>query len=494
MHPRTDKTVIRKANLDAIINSTSDIIWSISKEYKLISANQAYITAVKNITGKIVKPGDNVLIDNFGDETIDIWKTFYKRALAGENFRDEFVNASTEAISEVSFNPIKHNGKVIAVGCFSRDITMRKKMESQQALFTAIVNSSHDAIISHKADGIITSWNQAAIELFGYSEQEAIGMNISVLSAPQQLKEKSITDERLVNCRHVEHSETRFLRKDKTELSVSLTISCIRDEANNIIGISKIARDNTEKKKAEMRLEMQNMELIKINETLDRFVYSASHELRSPLSSILGLVNLARYEENPLVRLKILQMMESSVNRLDSIISDIVHYSRNSRLDIEVEKLDFKNLISNTIDHLHFMERSDKLKIHYKITGKFNFYSDRKRVAIILNNLLSNAIKYHNPFLPDPAININVLVLKKEALIEVSDNGCGIPTEHIDKIFKMFYRISEKHPGSGIGLFIVKEVLNKLSGNIQVRSKVNKGTTFIITIPNNKPRKNALPS
>ncbi|WP_420581537.1 two-component regulator propeller domain-containing protein [Reichenbachiella sp.] len=230
----------------------------------------------------------------------------------------------------------------------------------------------------------------------------------------------------------------------------------------------------------------QNIELKKVNAELDRFVYSASHEIRSPLSSILGLINLARMGE-PEKQLEYYDHIEKSVNRLDDFIHDIVDYSRNARLGIEVEAVDFEKTISNILEDISHTQNFGAIQCDVNYDMKSQFFSDPKRLKIVLSNIITNAFKHHQPDRVErPYVSINVEVKKNLALITVKDNGPGIENKHMSKVFKMFYRATTRSEGSGLGLYIVEETLAKLQGSIVVKSKQGKGSTFKITVRNLK--------
>jgi signal transduction histidine kinase len=233
-------------------------------------------------------------------------------------------------------------------------------------------------------------------------------------------------------------------------------------------------------------LEQQNRELVKTNAELDRFVYSASHELRSPLTSVMGLISIARMNEKDKGQLKLMDMMQTSVERLDIFIQDIVNYSGNSRMDLAEEKIDFEAVIAECIEQLRYMPEVENVSIFTEVLGDCEFLSDRKRISVIINNLLSNALKYQKPDEDKPYIHVIVNVSPEVALITISDNGSGIPREYQDKIFNMFYRATERKPGTGLGLYIVKEIVDRLEGKVHVESEPGKGSTFYVSIPSVK--------
>jgi len=244
--------------------------------------------------------------------------------------------------------------------------------------------------------------------------------------------------------------------------------------------------DITKRKLTEESITQKNEELIKINKELDRFVYSASHDLRAPITSLLGLIEVARLENDITSIKKLLSMQERSLVKLDSFIYDIVSYSRNNRVEIEIEKIDFSSLLDNIYDLLHHMEPAKGIRKEIEIDPDLSFYSDKKRIYVVLNNLISNAIKYGDPSKTDSFIKIRIENSGNGVALRVIDNGEGIDAEFIPKIFDMFYRASERSSGSGIGLYIVKEVVQKLQGTIEVCSQKYKGTEFIVRLPDMK--------
>ncbi|MEM6360980.1 MAG: hybrid sensor histidine kinase/response regulator [Bacteroidota bacterium] len=242
------------------------------------------------------------------------------------------------------------------------------------------------------------------------------------------------------------------------------------------------------KKKSERKIKKQNSQLKKINAELDRFVYSASHELRAPLMSVMGLINLSKVQNSDPSQQEYLNMMEECLKRLDKYIKDITDYSRNNRMEPEIGKIDPEEVVENILRGQSFLPGFSKVRKEIKIQSRFALYSDVRRLEVILNNIISNAIKYHNYNQPDPFLLIEIEVRRAKYVINIVDNGCGISAEHLDKIFKMFYRATESSEGSGLGLYITKETVDKLKGTISVRSFLKTGTRFTVVLPNRKPR------
>lgn len=234
-------------------------------------------------------------------------------------------------------------------------------------------------------------------------------------------------------------------------------------------------------------LKKQNRDLTKLNEELDQFVYSAAHDLRAPLTSVLGLVSILRMDEHDKnSRKEYLNMIEKTVAKLDSFISDIVNYSKNNRLQVNQDPINFKSLLEEVFnDHLYCKEAIG-VERKIEVSGNHDFFTDERRLTVILNNLISNAFRYQDGKKANRFVSVEVHLDKYASTLVVSDNGIGIPAEHQQKIFDMFYRATTASNGSGLGLFIVKENIEKLGGKIQVSSSRGQGTSFTIRIPNLK--------
>lgn len=244
----------------------------------------------------------------------------------------------------------------------------------------------------------------------------------------------------------------------------------------------KAERDSNQEKQA-LELLGKNQELKKVNQELDHFVYRVSHDLRSPLSSAQGLVSLLNEEKDPVQKGMYFNLLEDCFQRMDSRIQDIIQFSRNSRLEVEAERIGFREIIDRILE-VNAVE-IDQGGTDVKITIEQDrpFHTDQHRLKIILNNIIQNAIKYRDESRPQHLVSIRIGVNEAGARIEVRDNGIGIPATYQDKIFDMFFRATHLKPGSGLGLYVARQSLQKLRGTIGVDSREGKGTTFSIFIP-----------
>ncbi len=227
----------------------------------------------------------------------------------------------------------------------------------------------------------------------------------------------------------------------------------------------------------------RNDQLKKTNTELDRFVYSTSHDLRAPLTSLMGLINITSNTKSPEELKKYLNMMRERVHSLDKFIKDITDYSRNNRLDITHEAVNLAALAHEVWESLKFTPEAERIDFQVNIPEDMTIDSDKNRLKVIMSNLISNAIRYHDCRKEMQYIRLETDSRDKVLCLRVEDNGQGIASEYHTRIFDMFYRANEQSKGSGLGLYIVKEALMKLSGSIQLQSQPGLGSTFIIVLP-----------
>ncbi len=274
------------------------------------------------------------------------------------------------------------------------------------------------------------------------------------------------------------HGETYV----RINLVFNFLVSCIASLLIIRFMLAIHHRSETSLIENEKKIVAQNEELTKINSELDRFVYSTSHDLRAPLSSIRGLILLTERESDPSEMKQYIAMMKTRVNNLDKFITDISDYSRNSRTEIVKISTPVKKVIRDVLENLRYYPGSDSVKIELNVPDELLIVTDPMRLQMVLGNLISNAFKYYDPDKEDCYIKISVTC--EDALLNliIEDNGIGISPELVPRIFDMFFQAHEKSTGSGLGLYIVKETVQKLGGTIAVESAVNIGTKFTVKL------------
>jgi PAS domain S-box-containing protein len=362
-------------------------------------------------------------------------------------------------------------------------ITERRNAEEalreSQARLTTLIENTSDIIWSVDRDLFFTTMNSAFKKLFKSNYKKVINVGDSLIqSLPDDIKDEWLSLHNKALAGNVFSTEFNLVSKSKN-LSYEISYNPIYSDENKISGVSVFARDITRRKIAEN-------DIIRTNFELDSFVYRASHDLRAPLRSVLGLTSLAKTEEDISQRNNFLTLIDKSVNKLDTFISDLTNFSRNSRLEVTSEKIDFNMILHECIENLKYMDHAENIDIRIKLEENVDFYSDATRISIIMQNLISNSIKYRNTKINDSFVLIGIKLNADQGIIMVKDNGKGIKDEYLDKIFNMFFRASQDSYGSGLGLYITKQVVEKLNGSVSVDSQLGQGTEFMITLPNLK--------
>jgi len=230
-------------------------------------------------------------------------------------------------------------------------------------------------------------------------------------------------------------------------------------------------------------LEDERDKLRKTNKELDSFLYSTSHDLRAPLASVLGIANIAKYEVSDEKALQLFSMIENRAKKLDAVIGDILNLARSKKMELKIEVVDFNRIIEEVFSDVKVTAQQNNVELKYQGEGNNFLNSDKNQLKIILGNLVSNAVKYQNPEEPNPIVEVKLRKDARKISILVSDNGIGIPEHSQPKIFEMFYRASLATEGTGLGLYIAKEAVQKLGGEITFTSEEGTGTTFKITLP-----------
>jgi PAS domain S-box-containing protein len=251
-----------------------------------------------------------------------------------------------------------------------------------------------------------------------------------------------------------------------------------------------IVQDITERKKEEKELVISNEELKKINSELDRFVYSVSHELRSPLTAMMGLSSLIRQETLEEENKELLNLINKTIFKMDETLREMLDHSRNARLIVKREKIEMLNIIEESFEKNIYFNNDFSFDKRIKADMETPFYSDSIRIKIIVNNLISNSLKYGKKDDAESYIKVTVVIDDDKMLLEIEDNGIGINAERFHDLFSMFYRATTVASGTGLGLYIAKECAEKMGGTIGVESEFGKGTKFTVEIPNNKIMEN----
>ncbi|MCU0420105.1 MAG: HAMP domain-containing histidine kinase [Cyclobacteriaceae bacterium] len=235
--------------------------------------------------------------------------------------------------------------------------------------------------------------------------------------------------------------------------------------------------------RAERTIETKNEELVKANAELDRFVYSASHDMKAPLSSIIGLLNLSDKSTNLGELRQYTQLMRGRVSDLEKFIQEIMDYSRNARQELVTEHVSVKEFVDKLVAEMGYSEEASGVLTEVSVDESLRLQTDPARLKIVLTNLIANALKYRDVAKPTPEVRVHARRESGMVIIEVVDNGIGIADEHLPKVFDMFYRATEKSVGSGLGLYIAREAAKRLGGFLTVQSQLALGSSFSLHVP-----------
>jgi signal transduction histidine kinase len=235
---------------------------------------------------------------------------------------------------------------------------------------------------------------------------------------------------------------------------------------------------------ANSMISLKNSELQRAYDELDKFAYSVTHDIRGPLLSVLGAIDIAQYINDMSEMRDMLNLMENSVRNLDKYIQNMHDYYNLKRGELQIEEINFKEIVTELEETYRFTAKLSQVHFNIKILQQEPFRCDKMSIKIILNNLLSNAFKYQKKDIENKMVELDIKVATGTATIYVRDNGIGIPEKYAEKIFTMFFRATTEEVGSGFGLYNVKDALLKLNGKIKVDSGIDKGSVFTVTIPN----------
>ncbi|HKY41303.1 MAG TPA: PAS domain S-box protein [Polyangiaceae bacterium] len=384
---------------------------------------------------------------------------------------------------EISLSPLETEGGVL-VSSTIRDVTERRKAEEQRFQLAAIVDSSDDAIIGKSLDGTILSWNRGAELLFGYTAAEAIGKPITLLLPPGRIGEEPEIITRIQRGERVQSFETVRRRKDERDIDVSVTISAIHDSRGNVIGASKLARDISERKRAEEALARAKEAAEVASRELESFSYSVAHDLRAPLRGIDGFsqVLLEDYSQKlDAEGQRYLGRVRESAQHMAQLIESLLNLARVTRGDIRRERVDLSELARATAERLRSAHPERDVEI--RIGEALRTEGDARLLGLVLENLLGNAWKFTRNQVR-AQIELGSSQDNGQSIFFVRDNGAGFDMKFASKLFGVFQRLhaSSEFEGTGIGLATVQRIVIRHGGRIWAEAQVGGGATFFFTL------------
>ncbi|WP_083919437.1 PAS domain-containing sensor histidine kinase [Pontibacter roseus] len=383
-------------------------------------------------------------------------------------------------------------GQLLGFSKITRDLTDKKKLEQQlyrsneelkesEEKSRLLINSVRDySILMLSPDGIIMSWNEGAERIKGYEAKEVIGKHFSVFYPREAVAQGFPQFELKTALANGQFEDEGWrIRKDGTAFWANVVLSPIYNQNKRLLGFAKITRDLTERRRNE-ELMRRNLELVRINNELDSFVYTASHDLKSPVINLEGLLIALKEDLGADVgkHEALFRMMGGAVEKLKKTIDDLSDVTKLQQDKTAPEEVDIPAMIEEVKETLSSNILSKSVKITTATTGFESLRYSRKNVRSILFNLVSNAIKYANPA-KTPEVTISTSVADTgEFVLSVADNGLGISEGQKSKIFGMFKRAHDHVEGSGVGLYLVKKILDNTGDRIEVESVQSEGSVF----------------
>lgn len=472
--------------LRQIIDLVPHMIYAKDLQGKIHLANQALAdtlgTSVDELVGKSMADFYDRKSDlmKWKDEDEEVILTGDQMIMPEEEFLDAEGNVRIFHTTKIPFTESGSNEEVL-LGV-SLDITQRKaqekELENYLAILKGVIDSSPEGIVVVNVEGEIVHYNTLYKEIWGlpdsYNGESMDEMGVDYFSAqlvnPDVLKKmvgdmKSHPGKKIIDL--LEFRDGRIYMTQARHYMMG----------DSYGGRVWFFQDITERR-------MTENELLERNFELDSFVYRASHDLKAPLNSIMGLIELAKMEQDQSPAMnQYLDLMDRSVKKLDSFIRNLADFSSNRSVSGGRDLIRFDNLIAETIENVQTALDAQNIGFITKIDGDGRFRSDPVRLKVILDNLISNAVKYRHLDREDAEVKVKVTYTPEHAQIIVSDNGIGLGESEQEKVFRMFYRAHVQAYGAGLGLYIVRQAVDQLGGTISLQSKPGHGSKFIIEIP-----------
>jgi PAS domain S-box-containing protein len=479
-----DQAIYEREYTKAILNAEADPLLVLSQDLRLQTANRAFYEKF----GVAREAMQNIALDSLANGTFDrarIGTQLQKMIAEGSEFQSFEIEHNFRGIGPrtlvIDARPLSLSGHSRPLILLSfHDVTMRKDAEAANARLSAIVQSSDDAIFSIDLNVIITSWNQGAERIFGYTPDETIGKPITILVPADRADEEPAIVERVRRGDRIDHYETVRSRKDGSLVDLSLTVSPIIDEHGAIIGVSKIARDITQRKRAEEALRAADR-------AKDEFLAMLGHELRNPLGALASAVRILDLpERSPDQTARARAIIDRQVDRLSHLVDDLVDASRvtSAKMRLSRRPLDLSQVVEESIEVLRTRGLLERHQLTFSGSQAW-IDADETRIEQIVTNLIGNSLKFTPP---GGAITVSVRSEGQHASLAVKDTGIGIPAEVLPTIFDLFVQsersLDRSQGGLGIGLTLVRRLVELHGGTVHASSDGSgMGSTFTVRLP-----------
>ena len=476
----------QKNTQDNFLKSMPLHMFSVTKHGKILNVNKAYLgLEVNELKGTYI-------YDYLNPEVFEVFKKnidaiyLNKTSLQFETFDFDVEGRKKHSVVSISptFNDYRGiESVIVTIQEVAKQITIVDNNRERETNYKSIYKSINVGIIivaDHK--GNITEWNKGAELAFGYSELEILGCQLSVLITKNQrnqnIKELLKAVKELKNDKKNDIIEMSCLRKNGEEFPVEFALSSLNVNGQNFYCAMML--DITKRKALQNKLKQKTKDL-------ELFLYRSAHDLRAPFSSAQGLLNLLKEEEAKDEISLLTEMLSTTINNGKALVDNLTQASIVTTKKIQPKKIDFNAVINKVIKNLSVSKNFKHFKFNIEVTNGYEFGSKPELISSMLQNLIQNALKHSYEATKDyqPIVDVSVKLLQKKALIKVCDNGQGVTKRRIKKIFDLYYRANNQNVlGNGLGLYIVKNIVEDLNGKISVESNINKGTCFEIELPN----------
>ncbi|ULC58055.1 PAS domain S-box protein [Flaviramulus sp. BrNp1-15] len=484
-------------------NNINDTVLSLFKENSIITvtdflgrieyASENYCKILECDVNKLIGETHGLLKSHLHSEKK--YKQLWRTIKMGNKWNGVLSDRSQSGKMfwlDTTIIPIKDNTEnTTKYVCIYNDVT-ENQSQNIKLIESNKINSKYKSIFQSVNVGIIvvadskgniTEWNKGAELAFGYSKVEILGQPLTILTSKKfkkgNIKELLKAINRIKNNQNVDIIEMFCLRKNGEEFPVEFALSSLNVDDNCFYCAMML--DITKRKTLQNKLKQKTKDL-------ELFLYRSAHDLKAPFSSAEGLINLLKDEKDG-ERIKFLvEMLETTIKSGKGLVDNLNRASIASSKKKETELINFSKIISNVLRMLSGTKNFGLFKFNINIDNSINYYSNPELLSSIFQNLIQNAIKYSveptNKCMP--YVDVSVKSLKKGIVIKVCDNGQGISENCINKIFDLYYRANiNEVPGNGLGLYIVKNIIEDLEGKINVTSNINKGTCFKVELPHN---------
>lgn len=439
--------------------------------------------SLKEILGK--KPGHFLQGNETNHDTINYLKSQIKK---GEPFNCEILNYSKSNHKywvRIQGQAIKNrNGEVLKYFAIEEDISLEKNyfesIKAEKEKYSNIIANMNMGLLEVDNQDTILLANQSFCEMSGYSLADLIGTKASNLLSNSSDKKMIQTKNQMRNSGISDSYEVKATSKTGETKYWMISGAPNYNVNGDIVGSIGVHLDITEQKSLELQKEQLLLRLEKQNEQLNEYAQIVSHDLKSPLRSIHSLIswikedNIDEFSEQSI---EYLQLIENKVEKMDHLIQGILTYSKMDTLDLSSEKIDVSDVVNNIINIIHIPENIEVKIINLLPT----IIADKYRIQQLFQNLIGNAVIYIDK--PNGLVEVDFTEEKEHFIFSIKDNGPGIAAENQEKIFKVFQSFTKNEKSTGIGLSIVKRIVDNYKGEIWIESQLNVGTTFFVKLP-----------